>query len=323
MRTLTVCTLALLVLPPLCLGSCSDIPNLNTIRQMGSSLGTGHTFKVFSTPDLLVCMEWCHRLSMCHSVDLNRERSECRLNVKSSIQDPSLLRATNGSIHVDKEKFPELVFDACRTHTCENKTMCVSGGCIPVLEKTCGLPPTVANAELSPPGPFPVGHTHNYKCTVEYLPFYEPYTTCQDDGKWTDVVFECIHQCIASGNTIVGSSWCYFFGNAFKVTYNGAKNQCAARGMVVPIIETQQEWQAVVPHLVDFRGYWIGARAEYSPWPARAWKWYNGKPVSYQPWKPGQPDNLWLNQMNVQAGNRGWDDENDSAARYFMCEINF
>lgn len=108
MRTLRVCTLALLVLPPLCLGSCSDIPNLNTIRQMGSSLGTGHTFKVFSTPDLLVCMEWCHRLSMCHSVDLNRERSECRLNVKSSIQDPSLLRATNGSIHVDKEKFPEV-----------------------------------------------------------------------------------------------------------------------------------------------------------------------------------------------------------------------
>lgn len=63
-------------------------------------------------------------------------------------------------------------------------------------EKTCGLPPTVANAELSPPGPFPVGHTHNYKCTVEYLPFYEPYTTCQDDGKWTDVVFECIRMSI-------------------------------------------------------------------------------------------------------------------------------
>lgn len=32
----------------------------------------------------------------------------------------------------------QLVFDACRTHSCENKTMCVSGGCIPVLGKPWG-----------------------------------------------------------------------------------------------------------------------------------------------------------------------------------------
>lgn len=60
------------------------------------------------------------------------------------------------------------------------------------IEKTCGLPPVVANAEPSRSGSFPVGHTHNYKCTVGYAPFYELYTTSQDYGKWTDVIFECI-----------------------------------------------------------------------------------------------------------------------------------
>lgn len=73
---------------------------------------------------------------------------------------------------------------------------------------------------------------------------------------------------------------------------------------------------------VDFRGYWIGAYAVYSPWSNRTWYWYNGQRVSYQPWKPGQPDNSFLQQMNVQAGNRGWDDENDMAKGYFLCEIN-
>lgn len=108
MRTLTFCTMVLLELPHLSSGGCSDFTTVNTIGQLDSSLGIGHTFLVYSTPSILVCMEWCHRLSMCRSVDLNRERSECRLNVKSSIQDPSLLRTTIGSIHVDKEKFPEV-----------------------------------------------------------------------------------------------------------------------------------------------------------------------------------------------------------------------
>ncbi|XP_078327983.1 xylosyltransferase sqv-6-like [Crassostrea virginica] len=43
----------------------------------------------------------------------------------------------------------------------------------------------------SPSGPFPVGHTHNYTCHVDNDPLHEPYTTCQENGKWTDVVFMC------------------------------------------------------------------------------------------------------------------------------------
>jgi hypothetical protein len=59
---------------------------------------------------------------------------------------------------------------------------------------TCGSPPEVHNAnETTPPGPFAVGHTHNYSaCADGYSPFWDPYTTCQDDGRWTDVVFKCI-----------------------------------------------------------------------------------------------------------------------------------
>ena len=57
--------------------------------------------------------------------------------------------------------------------------------------RSCGSPPSVSNATASPPGPFTVGHTHIYTCHVDYDPLQEPYTTCQENGKWTDVVFQC------------------------------------------------------------------------------------------------------------------------------------
>ena len=57
--------------------------------------------------------------------------------------------------------------------------------------KTCGSPPSVPNAKASPAGPLPVGHTHNYTCNVHYTPLRESYTTCQENGKWSNVVFRC------------------------------------------------------------------------------------------------------------------------------------
>nr|XP_022315672.1 uncharacterized protein LOC111119614 [Crassostrea virginica] len=65
-------------------------------------------------------------------------------------------------------------------------------GCVPVLDgKTCGSPPSVPNAGAIPAGPFPVGHTHNYTCNVHYTPVHESYTTCQENGKWSNVLFRC------------------------------------------------------------------------------------------------------------------------------------
>ena len=58
--------------------------------------------------------------------------------------------------------------------------------------KTCGSPPRVPNAKASPAGPFPVGYTHNYTCLVNYTPRHESFTTCQENGKWTNAVFECL-----------------------------------------------------------------------------------------------------------------------------------
>ena len=57
--------------------------------------------------------------------------------------------------------------------------------------KTCGSPPSVPNAGAIPAGPFPVGHTHNYTCNVHYTPVHESYTTCQENGKWSNVLFRC------------------------------------------------------------------------------------------------------------------------------------
>nr|XP_022295268.1 ficolin-1-like isoform X2 [Crassostrea virginica]XP_022295269.1 ficolin-1-like isoform X2 [Crassostrea virginica] len=83
--------------------------------------------------------------------------------------------------------------NVCQTLSCDNKTMCRGySGCVPVLDgKTCGSPPSVPNAEASPAGPLPVGHTHNYTCNVHYTPLRESYTTCQENGKWSNVVFRC------------------------------------------------------------------------------------------------------------------------------------
>nr|XP_022311369.1 kremen protein 1-like [Crassostrea virginica] len=160
----------------------------------GSSLGIGHTFKTFPTQSVLVCMELCISYPMCRSIDLNHENKVCRLQVKSSVTDPDLHVATPNTIHMDKEDFPKILLDnACQTLSCDNMTMCKGNtGCVPVLDgRSCGSPPSVSNAAASPAGPFPVGHTHNYTCHVGYDSLHEPYTTCQENGKWTDVVFLC------------------------------------------------------------------------------------------------------------------------------------
>ena len=53
---------------------------------------------------------------MCRSVDLNREKSVCRLQVKSSVTDPDLLVATPNTIHMDKEDFPKVRIKMTRVH---------------------------------------------------------------------------------------------------------------------------------------------------------------------------------------------------------------
>nr|XP_022288477.1 CUB and sushi domain-containing protein 2-like [Crassostrea virginica] len=130
-------------------------------------------------------------------------------------------------------------------------TMCKSStGCVPVLEgKTCGSPPRVPNAKASPAGPFPVGYTHNYTCLVNYTPRHESFTTCQENGKWTNAVFECLHQqCISLGLTVVGKSWCYFFSDLL-LSYDMAKAHCNNRGMELSMIESESEWKSLLKHI--------------------------------------------------------------------------
>ncbi|XP_078324259.1 uncharacterized protein LOC111119614 [Crassostrea virginica] len=189
-----VCVLAFI---PKCRSLCSK-PEIINFSPQGFSLGIGHTFKTFPTPSVFACMEMCISYPMCRSIDLNREIGECRLQVKSSVTDPGLLVSTPNTFHMDKEHFPQTLMDnVCQTLSCDNKTMCRGySGCVPVLDgKTCGSPPSVPNAGAIPAGPFPVGHTHNYTCNVHYTPVHESYTTCQENGKWSNVLFRCQEEC--------------------------------------------------------------------------------------------------------------------------------
>ena len=100
---------------PECRCLCSK-PELMNVSPKGSSLGLGHTFKTFPTQSVLVCMDLCISYPMCRSVDLNREKSVCRLQVKSSVTDPDLLVATPNTIHMDKEDFPKVRIKMTRVH---------------------------------------------------------------------------------------------------------------------------------------------------------------------------------------------------------------
>ena len=92
---------------PECRCLCSK-PEFINISPQDSSLGIGHTFKTFLTPSVLACMEMCISYPMCRSMDLNREKRVCRLQVKSSVTDPELLVATPNTVHMDKEDFPKV-----------------------------------------------------------------------------------------------------------------------------------------------------------------------------------------------------------------------
>nr|XP_022294917.1 uncharacterized protein LOC111105033 [Crassostrea virginica] len=227
--------------------------------------------------------------------------------------------------------FQALLDNICQTLSCDNKTMCKGySGCVPVLEsKTCGSPPSVPNAEASPAGPFPVGHTHNYTCN--YTPRNESYTTCQEDGKWSNAVFQCLiigqnqsrALCSSMGFTVVGTSWCYFF-NDTTLTYDMAKANCIDRGMEMPMIESESEWNALLEH-IDFKNYWIGGYANDTGG-VREWFWENHQKIGpFRPWADGKPDNTMDTISAIASFQRGWDDIPTNWLIPLMCEkkINF
>jgi hypothetical protein len=86
----------------------NEIPNFEKYGNSSSSMGIGHSFKVMSTSDILICMELCCKYSLCRSVDLNREQKKCRLNVRSSAEEPGLLVSSVNTHHIDKMHFPQV-----------------------------------------------------------------------------------------------------------------------------------------------------------------------------------------------------------------------
>ena len=104
-----------------CRCTCSK-PEIINLSPQGFSLGIGHTFKTFSTPSVLVCMDLCISYPMCRSIDLNRENGECRLQVKSSVTNPDLLVPTLNIVHMDKENFPKVSIPKTRViYSCSHK----------------------------------------------------------------------------------------------------------------------------------------------------------------------------------------------------------
>ncbi|XP_062575257.1 aggrecan core protein-like [Saccostrea cucullata] len=199
-------------------------------------------------------------------------------------------------------------------------SMCLGGNCVPIFVKKCDSPPVVLNSEGTPPeGPLPIGHTHNYTCSVGYIGFWESYTTCQDNGKWSEVVFQCIDICIAHGNRRIGT-WCYFF-TTVKATRTDANALCTNRGMYLSRIETSQEWNTLRPHINGT--YWISGYAQYSFWPFRDFYWSPGVRMGFTSWLPGQPDNSLFNQFDIRIEKNGWDDEYKHAELTVLCEADY
>ncbi|XP_056016883.1 uncharacterized protein LOC125673773 [Ostrea edulis] len=192
-----------------------------------------------------------------------------------------------------------------------------------MTHKTCAPLPAVPHAERTPSsGPLPVGHTLNYiSCSMGYFPFGYPYTSCQDDGKWSDITFKCIKdQCFHNGN-YRADRWCYYFGN-ITMNSTAAQDFCSARNMHLVRIETQLEWQTLQPLLVD--SYWTAGYAtvlnETNNITAFYWGPGNDTDViTFFSWAPGQPDDPSI-ESDITVNSTGWYDEREDVEIYALCE---
>ncbi|XP_078311224.1 type-2 ice-structuring protein-like [Crassostrea virginica] len=129
--------------------------------------------------------------------------------------------------------------------------------------------------------------------------------------------------CSSMGFTVVGTSWCYFF-NDTTLTYDMAKANCIDRGMEMPMIESESEWNALLEH-IDFKKYWIGGYA-IDIGGVREWFWENHQKIGpFRPWADGKPDNTMNELTAIASFQRGWDNALTGSPKYLMCEpkINF
>jgi hypothetical protein len=93
----------------LCSGQCRNgIPNFKLYGNLNSALKAGLYFKDLSTADMWSCIQFCCSYPLCRSVDLNRKQKKCRLNVRSSVEEPGLLISSENTHHIDKADFPQV-----------------------------------------------------------------------------------------------------------------------------------------------------------------------------------------------------------------------
>ncbi|XP_072267445.1 collectin-12 [Pyxicephalus adspersus] len=114
---------------------------------------------------------------------------------------------------------------------------------------------------------------------------------------------------------------CYFFSSG-KDIFDDAKLFCEDKGSMLVVIETKEEQQFIKKQTSDKGNFWIGLTDREEE---KVWKWLDGTLLTFENWKPGQPDN-WTPEMGPGEDCAGliysglWNDFHCSDLNNFICE---
>ena len=125
-----------------------------------------------------------------------------------------------------------------------------------------------------------------------------------------------------------------FEGHAYKflsdvLTWHQAKSRCEELGGHLAIVTSDAENKFVlelakkgIPQLKEFDGAWLGATDEQNE---GDWRWIDGKPMGFNVWAPGQPNNKENNEhyLLFWLPQGVWADQPAKSVQhtaYFVCE---
>ncbi|XP_022787910.1 macrophage mannose receptor 1-like [Stylophora pistillata] len=109
---------------------------------------------------------------------------------------------------------------------------------------------------------------------------------------------------------------CYMFSST-RLNWHSAKAACQRLGSNLVSIDSQAEYQALVPKTVRTT-YWIGLHRD--PQQKSRWMWVDGSRATFTAWRAGEPNN-WLGTAEDCA--EMYVTWNDLACRYpgyYICE---